>query len=151
MFFDCSYDYFLLTGLFVVLVALLGGVCTFPDFIFDRNSPGLFENEVDIFRIPPKISGEFKPPKPYIKALYREFISNCSRMNQANREVIIAAIMFLTTLPVLVSSGEVEVTNRAIIPAAPISNTTHPPFKNAGINSFKFFKIFGFIQIYFLL
>ena len=64
MFFDYSYDYFLLTGFLVALVVLLGGVCTLPDFIFERNSPGLFENDVDILRIPLKISGEFKPPNP---------------------------------------------------------------------------------------
>ena len=151
MFFDYSYYYFLLTGFLTALTALLGGVCTLPDFIFERNSPGLFEKEVEIFKIPPKISGEFKPPKPYIKALYRELISNCSNMNQANSEVIMAAIIFFTILPAPVSSGDVEVTNRAIIPAAPISNTTHPPFKNAGINSLKFFKIYGFTLIYCLL
>jgi hypothetical protein len=64
MFFDCSYDYFLLTGFLAALVARLGGVCTFPDLIFDRNSPGLFEKDVDIFKIPLNISGEFKPPRP---------------------------------------------------------------------------------------
>ena len=134
MFFDCSYDYFRLTGLFVTLVARLGGVDTFPDFIFDRNSPGLFENDVDIFRIPPRISGEFKPPNPYINALYSESNSNCSKINHANSEVIIAAVIFLMILLMLVSSGELEVTNRAIIPAAPINSTTQPPFINAGIN-----------------
>jgi hypothetical protein len=56
------YSYF--SPRLVVLVFLFGGVCTLPDFIFERNSPGLFENEVDILRIPLKISGEFKPPKP---------------------------------------------------------------------------------------
>ena len=134
MFFDYSYDYFLLTGFFVALVLLLGGVFTLPDFIFDRNSPGLFENDVDIFKIPLRISGEFKPPNPYIKALYRESISNCSRINHASREVSIAAKIFFTILLMLVSSGESVVTNRATIPAAPINNTTQPPFKNAGIN-----------------
>ena len=40
---------------------------------------------------------------------------------------------------------EVDVINLAIIPAAPINNTTQPPFKNSGIKSFKFFKILLFI------
>ena len=60
MFFGCSYIYFVfvvfLTGFLTTLVVLLGGVLILPDFMFDINSPGLFEKAVVIFKIPFKIS-----------------------------------------------------------------------------------------------
>jgi len=149
MFFGCSYIYFLfvvfLTGFLTVLVFVFGGVSILPDLIFDINSPGLLENDVVIFKIPFKISGEFKPASPYINALYNELISNCSNINQANNEVIIADKMFLIIPLPLISSDEPDVINLATIPAAPINNTTQPPFKNSGIKSFKFLKLFFFI------
>jgi hypothetical protein len=104
--------------------------------IYGQGAFGLSENLVDTLIIPDNNSGEFNPTNPYEIAFHIGSISNCSKINQAIKEAIIDAATLLTICLGVFSSGFLLVAILASIPAAPITITIQPPFKNNGINLF---------------